>query len=268
MFLLLFSGPLEQAPPRPTHVDTPSNTPANPTTNRNDDQNPKPTVLEHVPSSNPTQDHAADKKGREDKPAPSWIDQVAGFSTLAIAFFTFITIGVFIFQIKSTRDVERAWITATIEEIPEELDWVTVPAIGIDWTLEINLENHGRTPAKITSYRQRYCIIEKGQIPDSPDYEACAIDEQAVPLGGRILTPNEKIQLKSVFEGGRPAQSQIEAVRWDTSTMLAYGIIEYRDAFQRRHETRYCFTYIVTRNKPPCTGFFNLGGPAKYNRTT
>ncbi|HVA72698.1 MAG TPA: hypothetical protein VNF02_06250 [Candidatus Limnocylindrales bacterium] len=50
--------------------------------------------------------------------------------------------------------------------------------------------------------------------------------------------------------------------------MLVYGLVEYHDAFNRKHETRYCFVYIVKSNKIPYSGYFEVGGPLLYNKTT
>ena len=208
-----------------------------------------------------------------DKHAPWWVDEIAAFSTLAIAVFTVVTVVVFFFQIKVTHDVERAWVVASLDEtVNDLLQFIQMPVDGSKLNQLLLFTNRGRTPGKITRVRSRFCYVGSlDSLPPKPDYGTCSELEQ-MPSDGRTLVPTEDFKMSLTFEGPKksnmPTDEEMKTVRAGGAHLVVFGIVDYRDAFNRSHSTRFCFVYRITRNQIPYSGWFSLEGPPEYNKTT
>jgi hypothetical protein len=127
-------------------------------------------------------------------------------------------------------------------------DWRTAGYVPF----EVRITNYGRTPALVTDTWLSFRILgAKESLPVEPDYTGG--DLGVVNPGAKsILTPGENFQIRvqvlaETFE--RTIQKQ--------SSFYVYGRILYRDIFNRRLETRFCFRIDGYISK--------LDGPEAYN---
>jgi hypothetical protein len=208
-----------------------------------------------------------------EKHAPWWVDEIAAFSTLAIAFFTVVTVFVFLYQVGVTHDVERCWVTVSLDSPPNDiLQYVVMPTSGMKLNRELFFTNRGRTPGKVTGIRARFCYVQSlASLPREPDYGTCSSFTQ-MPSDGRTLVPTEDFRLTVFFEGPNksniPTDEEMRNVRAGSAHLVVFGIADYRDAFSRSHYTSFCFVYQITHNEIPYAGWFLVDGPSEYNKTT
>lgn len=207
------------------------------------------------------------------------VGDINAASTVVIAFFTALTFGVFLYQIKVAHDAERAWIVVSDIHKPDHLEWIDMqPAIYPKETFSWTIKNTGRTPARILSVRLRFRFVQNlNQLSPRPDYGSgkCILVTR-IPTEGAILPQNEPTMISTYFEGAdgeasAPTQDQIDAVRLGTAFLIAYGSVSYRDIFKRKHETRFSHVYHVrmpTAQHVPIEGWFSAGGPESYNVTS
>ncbi len=240
--------------PPPTSLKTEGNTP---TSNKNSDQ--KQTECTTNPKN----------AGSSDSSAPTWI--IAGFTCL-----TFI---VFCYQIKIIHDTERAWVLVTDFRKPVHLEWITVtPAIFPREEFEWTIKNTGRTPARIIDIRLRFhCVSNINQLPPYPDYgDGKCMNLASIPTDGTMIAQNDEWSIAVFFEGpngepSAPTQEQMDSIRKRESFLVSCGSVTYKDVFDRKHETRFCYIYRTEMPKHPhtaITGWFSTGGPENYNTTT
>lgn len=272
LFVALF---LQALPPTnasgPTQINRQTAAPTGPSDQNATEERQTTVTTVQTNQFNQSETNSSSKPTKTDDYATNWVNEVAAYSTLAIAFFTLVTIGVFVFQIQITRDVERAWITAFVEKAPDTIEWVDAPK-GSSWLVAYSFQNHGRTPAKIESIRGSFRWVAKlSDLPDEPDYSICDNIED-IPTDGVLVVPTHQFPVHIPFagEGGSKSvtQTQLDAVRRKEAFFVCYGTVLYRDAFQRQHQTRFCHLWESTGTKPPYGGWFRTGGPAKYNKSS
>jgi hypothetical protein len=207
------------------------------------------------------------------------VDVLNAGSTLVIALFTAFTFCVFLYQIKVTHDAERAWILIDELHKPEHFDWIDVrpdiyPTSDFNWTVK----NTGRTPARVLKVQLRYRFIDKlNNLAARPNYgDAKCMRIAEIPTDGTFVAPGETSTIGTFFEGpdgepSTPTQEQMDAVRTNKAFLVAYGSVLYKDAFKRKHETRFCQVCHVRMppgKRIPIESWFSAGGPEKYNITT
>jgi hypothetical protein len=270
---MLLGGP--QSPKQtvsvPTQVDSQATTPSRPTAQNSEQKKQLPIVSDEGEVSSQGQDNSNRKPDENESRPPFWVDEVAAYSTLAIAFFTLVTIAVFLYQTKTTRDVERAWVSASLAKVPEQLDWVTLPPFG-NWKIRYSYKNSGRTPARVESILATFkCVPKLADMPEEPDYGACTTIQE-IPAKGWLIVPEDTFPMNITYVGkdgpNKMTQAEIDAVRKGEAILICYGIVKYRDAFNRSHETRFCHIYELTSTQPPYFGWFKMAGHPKYNQTT
>jgi hypothetical protein len=129
-----------------------------------------------------------------------------------------------------------------------------------------DIQNYGRTPARITKYRARLHINESTEMP--PDPNVYALFDSDIPQ--RIVPVNREPALRdSVLLQPRYylSQAEIEQITNGVRFLWAYGFVRYEDVLVRReYETRFCYRYVLPPYVP--TPIFALAGPREYNDAT
>jgi hypothetical protein len=265
----------QQAHLAPSHDHIKGTAPKKAATDSEEKQQPEPVVKDEKPESKP--DHGETQNEEKPNRHPSvHSDTVAAYSAAIIAVFTLVTTGAFLYQIRIFRNSERAWIGITKIEPQEQLYWVQFPPNWGVLTLTQYFKVRGRTPARITEIYSRFCIVRRIEdLPKIPEYRTGdRIGPQHVPPDGLIVPPEEEFHIVTEFDelDGRkaPTVEQITSVRQHAATLVYYGVIRYRDAFNRKHETRFCYVFDPALRNPdsPSVGRFVIGEPSAYNKTT
>jgi len=166
---------------------------------------------------------------------------------------------------------ERAWITASPPEPAPQIGYISPPgppeAARTDTRnyFAALFKNEGRTPAIRENAAVVYRLFNQlNDIPPDPDYGARGrLNDVPLAPGGSIkafafLQPNVILPYdvaQAVFRQG--------------AFLLAYGVIAYRDVFERKHETRFGYIYHLPQGGDPIpSGFRTEKVPATYNRAT
>jgi len=208
-----------------------------------------------------------------------WIDKLNAFSTSIIAVFTILLFVGVVLQVCTSRDIERAWIIATNVDPLKEIEYQRDSGPIMEFSYPNNFTNSGRTPARVTKAHVRFHLVpprkdavDEPDLPEKPDYGPPVIRQ--IPKDGRIVVPQEKFTIVVRFEGSneRPAimlnRQERDAVYAGTMMLVTYGLIEYRDAFQKPRELRFCRVYHYQRGFDPLPTGFYLGGPSEYNKAS
>jgi hypothetical protein len=265
------------SPSGPSQVSGKSTTQTGPSAQNALEKEPSPPTLNN--GKQPTTQQQNSTAYTPEDGRPTWEDKVSAYSTLAIAFFTALTIGVFAFQIQTAHDVERAWIAVTNDEFPRIFEWDRFPPEERKRGMySFTLKNHGRTPARVISARVRFHSIRNiSDLPELPAYgDAKATIYNVIPRDGKIVVPGEEFYIGALFEGteDNPGLNALDESQWRNHqvAVICYGYVGYKDAFHRRHETRFCYE---VRN---ITDFFaspprdnpqsSVSGPPEYNKAT
>lgn len=183
-------------------------------------------------------------------------------------------------------DGQRGWILIHKVEAPH----VSLPAPHCAERLdfEVVLKVSGNSPCKIIDAGLRFHLQRKKEnvvppepdLPESPDYtgnwKGTNIQTRDIPHAGVVFEPETEVRVSVTLEDSFTS-AEYEAVNEGWSFLCAYGFVLYVDAFERDHETRFCF--IRGPEKIPSNisrrtavslylSEFDPGGPAEYNRTT
>lgn len=186
------------------------------------------------------------------KQAHDATDRLNAVSTAVVGAFT-VVLAIFTYrQYRATRTAERAWI---VQQAPGP------PTRNPDGDYEIRweLENRGRTPAWVTSLGATGTIIPAGQnLPENPQYTMAG----PFPTEGTVLSPEGK-----VLRGLTIPIDQMTAVEQGTHILYVVGMVEYRDVFGSRHETRSCYRFQTRPTAiDPSPRDFYVDGPSSYIR--
>jgi hypothetical protein len=202
------------------------------------------------------------------------IESVNAISTVVIAIFAVVTAVAIFFQIKTARNTDRAWIIVLpmlefppIGYIPEVGDTLFYPGRDAKNVFFASAKNTGNTPARITEFRVKYKQVASLEgIPKNPDYgprpkspdEILLCKEEEPVAAFAFLEPNIIIT--------KPEKEKIER---QESFLYAYGIVVYKDAFHRKHETKFGFIYHMPIGGDAMErGFRREKMPSAYNRAS
>lgn len=230
-------------------------------------QEPPPSVTpSQRAGSQPSSTNTDDSKFDSKKDVRDWIN---AFSTAIIACLTLVTVFVIAGQLRATHRHERAWVVIEEIELPEHLSYFQL-TFPVNVEMRYVFKNYGSTPARLTDSRLIFKLIDKIEdLPSIPEYG----QKQAYPnfpKDGGILVPGATIPLHQPFQGpdGTPALNNaiLSAIRDGSKTLVSYGFMKYRDAFNKRHETRFCHTYRVVQGVNYFSGDFGAAGPKEYNK--
>jgi len=210
-----------------------------------------------------------------------WIDRLNAFSTLVIAVFTILLFVGLIFQVRATRQIERAWVRVKRVGNPpeawtENLKTGYVPGIAIEFSV------YGKTVARISDARIVLDIIpvKKGgeylepALPDAPDYSSSGI-YNLVGKNRMVIPPDGSFVIHG-FLKHTLSDEEVDELKRGTLVMCGYGYVKYTDAFGKDRETKLCYVYDFAYGgvlRSP-DGFalnpagFVPGGPPHYNDAT
>lgn len=179
---------------------------------------------------------------------------------------------------------QRGWIVMDTLGEPTLSDDVQEKPVGMPMQtplLVFNLRTVGSTTVKITGTGVRFHLTRPKDgglnpepwLPEEPDYK---IDAGILPQAGFVKAPNEGMQIAKALEDGHLSPDQLVSIQSQKLFVCAYGFVTYTDAFERSHETRFCYVYRVsylcmisdTTGKNVFPSRFILGGPEAYNRYT
>jgi hypothetical protein len=265
----------QQARPAPAHDQVKGTAPKKAAEESQEKQQTKPVVKDEKPESKPDHGEAQNEQKSNGHPSVR-SDAVSAYSPAIIAAFTLVTMLAFLYQIRVTRNSERAWIGISEIEPQEQLYWIQFPPNSDVLSVTQHFRVRGRTPARITEIYSRCCIVNRIEdLPSRPEYRTGdRVGYQHIPQDGLIVPPDEEVSVVVEFEGldGRksPTVEQITNVRQRAAILVLYGVVRYRDAFNRKHETRFCYVFDPALRNPgsPSVGRFVIGGPSAYNKTT
>ena len=164
-------------------------------------------------------------------PMHDWIDYINACSTAVIAVFTILLFVGVIWQIRTSKTIERAWLMADVE--PDSEKWrdrklhvLEGSGTSGDSTAiyaVLVCANAGKSPAWISETRAKFEIVET--LPSVPSFESAEyIEAGTIPLG--------------MAEGGAAPHTQRLpwtpiAVGHEQSGKMSviYGFVKYRDIF-------------------------------------
>lgn len=230
----------------------------------NKEQSTLPAIPQQAVDSKPTEHTSQNKTKSSPNDSPDWTNRVNAASTLIIALFTILLFCGLVVQIRTTRAIERAWITVGVDKLP---DFPNDPnAVAILW-IKPTVKNSGRTPARITKMVLRSHEVDPsneiipGILPPDPAFPS----DKTTLVEGRdiVLPPND---------GGQPLGIAITPERFNDArigkkTLYIYGYVEYRDTVANKpHETHFCYIYWPQRGFSPDPSGFYIAGvtPKKY----
>jgi len=194
--------------------------------------------------------------------AHDWIDNVNALSTAVIAGFTILLFVGVIWQVRTSRAIERAWVMADIEA--DAAKWRdqklhVIEGSGTDGDTTaiyaaLTCRNAGRTPAWIEKTVAKFEIVTT--LPPIPNFEGAEyIEVGTIPLGmaGGDAVPHTQKLPWVPTASGHPGIGKMPVI---------YGFVEYRDIFKKQRVTT--FGYRITHDGE----LKRLVGSPKYNEST
>lgn len=191
------------------------------------------------------------QKARDEKPNHDWVNNINSFSTAVIAAFTVLMFVVVHRQDRAMKIAERAWIVSDIG--PPQ------PVGSIDTVqVKCKIMNNGRTPAWITAMGSSGQFVRSEQdLPTNPNYTLA----KPFAHSGTVLTPNGYTETGISFETKR-----LELAEKGEVILYFFGFVEYRDVFDQKHKTRYCYRLKPSQDLTSQTSLdFYIDGPEGYN---
>src|SRR5579872_2083983 len=188
--------------------------------------------IEQTSNGQPSETERQSKATDYTKDPPSWVEYLNAFSTFVIAAFTVLLFFAVRTQIRTTRDIERAWMLAAIGNFPEIPTNQNVVAIMFIWP---HFTNSGRTPGRVTKIAMRqHQIPSSTTLPSEPAYQG----EVSLDL---IVAPGSPIHLQSGNLGITPEEF-VKAGQGETK-LYVYGFVDYVIVGKKSRQTRFCFVY-------------------------
>jgi len=189
-------------------------------------------------------------------------------------------------QANHIANSERAWIEVlpynwSIEFYPkwETGDPVPEGPMGtwpISHRFAAQIKNLGRTPAKIEGITVRYVRTSRSARDMDPEPDFGEIDTEQF-----FLLPNSEMAATAILspESGVLTKAEVTAIQDGKEFLYAYGVVKYRDVYDRSHETHFGYAYrtpdshyILKEGKIETISFgkavFQHAGPAAYNLVT
>lgn len=188
-----------------------------------------------------------------------WVDWVNAFSTMVIALFTILLFFAVIWQTRTTKSIERAWVLAEIGNLP---DIPVKPDTMAILCVMPTFINSGRTVARTKRVALRQHQIPKpGKLPVEPEYKG----ETNLEL---ILPPGKPIQMVSGNLSITP-QEYLKVAQGEVF-LHVYGFVDYLDVGNVERQTRFCFIYHAPHGADPTPhGFYtDLNAPQAYTKCT
>ncbi len=177
-------------------------------------------------------------------PAHDWIDYINACSTAVIAAFTILLFIGVIWQIHTSKAIERAWVMAQIDG--DRKKWADgkvhiVEGSGTSgdstgtWII-LTCHNEGKSPAWIYEKRVKFEVVPR--VNPAPDFDSLpVVFNGREPIGiGQAAIPNvTKLHRLEIAEGHAKSGD----------IMVIYGIVKYHDIFKESRTAT--FGYQITR---------------------
>jgi len=188
-----------------------------------------------------------------------WIDAVNASSTVVIALFTVAMFFVVKYQLRASKDVERAWVIPKLTR--DDLNRLflcentsagsgKITAVTTTAFLLLTLKNEGSGPVWIKHLHARLVLVNSvDQLPKKPEFN----DEDEQKWYPPPFTEQESMTLRLTGKGSQVAKEKV----------IVYGKITYLDIF--REERFSTFGYVIQ------SGSFELNrlqSHPEYNRNT
>jgi hypothetical protein len=187
-----------------------------------------------------------------EKPKHDLIDHINLLSTAVIAVFTFMMFVVMRRQDRATKIAERAWVVSDIGSLEPTTRNDKVQVI-------CKIRNNGRTPAWITAMGSCGKLVRsESDLPENPPFT----DAGPFTPKGSVLSPN------AFTETGIPITAQqLQTLVRGEVILYFMGYVKYRDAFNQKHETQYCYQLKPSHDLTSTAPLeFYVGGPDRFNR--
>jgi hypothetical protein len=188
-----------------------------------------------------------------------WIDAVNASSTIVIAAFTVAMFFVVRYQLRASKDIERAWVMPKLtrdtissmllcEGTSSERGKIT--SVTTTAFLLLTLKNDGKGPVWIKSLYARLVLIDSvDKLPKTPELK----DEDNQNWYPPPFTDHESTRLQITGEGSQVAKEKV----------VVYGKITYLDIF--REERFSTFGYVIQSGGSEVK---RLETHPEYNRNT
>lgn len=218
-----------------------------------------------------------DRREREEKAANdrgllSWT-KVLGWATIALAVVALGQLGMFWFQLRvMTGATKAAGVAADAAKTSAgavmlaERAYVKMSHVppGVQWfernkqmiRVEVEVKNHGRTPASVTDVKIGAKLLENGELLQEPfSYPT----RESVP--NAFLVTNEAFfhDVHFQFRG-----QDLDATKSGAKKLWIFGHVDYIDTFDTRHRSGYVRVYVPAVEDGKQNNLFYMT-EAKYN---
>jgi len=160
---------------------------------------------------------------------------------------------------------ERAWVVAGIKfegPLVAQEDRQELLQMWVAFTLT----NVGKSPAIVETAKLRFHTVNSlDRLPKEPVFDNAESPEL---VDGLLLGPNDEFGIGKRFEGPALLRSDIIAIHAGQLRLCAYGLVTYRDTFEKRRETRFCYVWYNPLGVDPLPEGFRKGGPLGYNKAS
>jgi hypothetical protein len=234
-----------------------------------EEMNPRnPAVIKQTVSNcQPCTEQNGYKKAESAGQPHDLVELINAASTTVIALFTVIAAIIFYFQLKTTRNSERAWLMAELEwadDRPGKFGWGNGGSVqgATTWArLSLNCSNDGKTPAWIVQKRVRMEIVET--VPPKPQFPPANLEWEFEASEPEPLAPGKRNHPVS-FDITCQGKWNFEVETMTDRELIVYGFIKYRDMFQVERETRFGYRFA----KSSKAELERIKGFPEYNKHT
>jgi hypothetical protein len=159
---------------------------------------------------------------------------------------------------------ERAWVVVS-KVWPPNLMWESHDLPGRYNTFDFDIQNVGRTVARLTAFRSTSRVLQRSEAPPIPEYTTNP--DELTPIQGRIMAPGETIDHLRIVVLESFDFEKFNSLQRGELIMWIYGYIEYVDLADRTHRNQFCYRYVNPMEGPLPTKYIPAG-PKGYNTHT
>jgi hypothetical protein len=197
-----------------------------------------------------------------------WIDKVNALSTIVIALFTVAMFFAIRYQLRVSKDIERAWVMVKVEKIPSGTFYLPKntslqagkESVSTSAPLQLRLKNEGNGPVWLKSLQARLVFVDSlDQLPKH--IELGKNDDQKLDAAPFVNEFSMTLELtaKGTLEAGEEARRAGILLR----EAVVYGRITYLDKFQEERVSTFGYTLHSAGQ-----GIKRLQFHPEYNRNT
>jgi hypothetical protein len=219
---------------------------------------PSVTVNESVDCP-PSESHCEGQTTESPKKSHDALDWINGIATCVIAAFTIFAAIAVGWQVKTSRQIERAWISVEIKHDikTDDLIWRVLKVRSL--TFDCKFVNRGRTPAKLVSCQICSEVRPIESLTPQPNFGA-----DMKVLNGIVVTPNDHESENVTINN-----ELIEKFNNKRGEIFIYGVVNYLDAFGVKHYSRFRFHYPYLGKIEPSDEIpISKDGPTSYHEAT